>query len=204
MIASFTTYILQLFHGIDYWAIGIMTALESTFIPFPSEIPMTIVGIQSTQGTMNPFIGLIVGLAGVWLGTTINYCIGYFIGDAFVERYGKYFFIKHKDYHHAQSLFRKDGRFYTFFGRLLPVVRHLISIPAGMVRMPYGEFIGLSLAGSALWLSILIALGYFIGDNLAQIQQSLGIITVVFFVLCIVLWAWRHWYKHAKKHSSKT
>jgi len=126
---------------------------------------MTTVGIQSAKGMMNPAAGLLAGLLGVWVGTTINYAIGYFIGDAFIERFGKYFFIKKKHYHHAQELFRSDANFYTFFGRLLPGVRHLISIPAGMIRMPYLRFISLSLLGSAIWLSILIVLGYSIKNN---------------------------------------
>lgn len=201
MDSSLYELVMRLFHSVDYTSIAIMTALESTFLPFPSEIPMTIVGMQSAKGTMDPIVGLIVGLIGVWIGTTINYYIGYFIGDTFVEKYGKYFFIKKKDYHHAQELFEKDANFYTFFGRLLPVVRHLISIPAGMVHMPYGRFIGLSLAGSALWLAVLIALGYFIGDNAAAIKQSIGIITISCFILCIIIWIWKHWRKKSRAKS---
>ena len=132
---------------------------------------MLAVGMQSASGSMNPLMGLIVALVGVWVGTTINYLIGYYIGDAFVEKFGKYFFIKKHDYHRAQALFNADAGFYTFFGRLIPVVRQLISIPAGMAHMPYVKFITLSLAGSTIWLSILIALGYFIGENTALIKQ---------------------------------
>jgi membrane protein DedA with SNARE-associated domain len=94
----------------------------------------------------------------VILGTTVNYFLGYYIGDAFIEKYGKYFFIKKEAYHKAQKLFIEDANFYTFFGRLIPVVRQLISIPAGMARMNYWKFLSLSLAGSALWLMVLIAL----------------------------------------------
>ncbi|MCB9806317.1 VTT domain-containing protein [Candidatus Peribacteria bacterium] len=88
----------------------------------------------------------------------MNYFLGYFIGDSFIEKYGKYIGIKQSSYHRAQKLFKKDASFYTFFGRLLPVVRQIISIPAGMARMPYLQFISLSLFGSALWLGILICL----------------------------------------------
>jgi membrane protein DedA with SNARE-associated domain len=160
--------------------VAIMMTIEASLIPFPSEIPMLAVGIQSSLGTMHPLVGLLYALAGVWLGTTINYLIGYYVGDVCIERYGKYFLIKPAGYHKAQKLFREDADFYTFFGRLIPVVRQLISIPAGMTHMPYLRFICLSLSGSAIWLSILIACGYFIGENTALIHTYLTQIAGLF------------------------
>ncbi len=156
MFDPFYEYIYHLFQTVDYTAIFVMMALEASIIPFPSEIPMLAVGIQSARGDMNPVIGLLVALCGVTVGTTANYLIGYSIGDIFVERYGKYFGIKKESYHHAQALFHKDANFYTFFGRLVPVIRQIISIPAGMAHMFFPGFLALSLAGSALWLTILI------------------------------------------------
>lgn len=191
MLVSFYGFILHLFQTIDYTAVFFMMLIEASLIPFPSEIPMLAVGIQSAHGTMNPFIGLFVALAGVFFGTSINYVLGYFIGATFVEKYGKYFGIKKPAYHRAQDLFQKDATFYTFFGRLLPVVRQLISIPAGMARMPYLKFISLSLAGSALWLAILILLGYFIGDNTELIRQYVTSITII-IVLCGVTYFLLH------------
>ncbi len=199
MLESFQDVIIHLFHTFDYWAVFVMTMLESTLIPFPSEIPMTLVGIKSSHGVMNPWIGFFVGLAGVWLGTTINYLLGYFVGDIFIERYGKYFFIKKDDYHRAQTLFAKDANFYTFFGRLLPVVRHLISIPAGMAHMPYIRFITLSLLGSALWLGTLIIMGYYIGENTALIKTYILYITAGLTCLAVILWTIRHMRKRAIK-----
>lgn len=170
MLESFYDVIVHLFHSIDYWAVFIMMTIEASLIPFPSEIPMLAVGIQSAQGAMNPLLGLLVALCGVFIGTTINYALGYYIGDAFLRKYGKYVMIKESDYHRAQTLFLKDANFYTFFGRLLPVVRQLISIPAGMAHMPFLRFITLSMTGSGLWLIILIMLGYFIGENTSLIK----------------------------------
>jgi membrane protein DedA with SNARE-associated domain len=201
MLSSFYDFILHLFSTIDYWAVFAMMTIEASFIPFPSEIPMLAVGIQSAQGTMHPVVGLLVALMGVWIGTTINYLIGYYIGDAFVERFGKYVYIKKKDYHHAQALFQEDANFYTFFGRLIPVVRQLISIPAGMSHMPYGRFISLSLLGSAIWLSILIALGYLIGDNQELISTYIGRISLICIVCALAVWLWRH---RAKKIAART
>lgn len=90
--------------------------------------------------------------------------------------------IKKHAYEEAKKLYEKDENFYTFYGRLIPLVRQLMSLPAGMVRMPFGRFIGLTLAGSCLWHIILISLGYFIGDNSALISNYITAITVFIVV----------------------
>lgn len=169
-----------------------MMTIEASVIPFPSEIPMLAVGIQSAQGQMNPLLWLIIALCGVFIGTSVNYLLGYYIGDTFVEKYGKYFGIKKSAYHRAQELFQKDADFYTFFGRLIPVIRQLISIPAGMAGMPYFRFIILSLAGSAIWLTILITLGYFIGNNLALIKNYIAVITLTIIAIGGLYFVIRH------------
>lgn len=115
MLHTFYDLIVGLFQSINYTAVFIMMTIEASVIPFPSEIPMLAVGIQSAGGTMNPVVGLVVALCGVFIGTSINYLLGYFIGDAFIEKYGKYFFIKKSAYHKAQKLFLEDANFYTFF-----------------------------------------------------------------------------------------
>lgn len=192
MLEQFYESIVHLFGTIDYTAVFIMMALEASVIPFPSEIPMLAVWIQSASWDMHPLIGLLVALAGVTVGTTCNYFLGYYIWDAFIEKYGKYFFIKKSAYHKAQKLFIEDANFYTFFGRLIPVVRQLISIPAGMARMPYWKFLALSLAGSTLWLIILIIFGYIFGKNQELIKEYLSLITIWIVFLTGVLWYWRH------------
>lgn len=192
MLEQFYESIVHLFGTINYVAVFIMMAIEASVIPFPSEIPMLAVGIQSASWDMNPIIGLFVALLGVTVGTTCNYFLGYYIWDAFIEKYGKYFFIKKSAYHKAQKLFMEDANFYTFFGRLIPVVRQLISIPAGMARMPYWRFLWLSLAGSALWLIVLITCGYIFGKNQELIKEYLSLITLSIIFLTGILWYWRH------------
>jgi len=86
-----------------------------------------------------------ISLLAIAIGATINYTIGYYIGDPFFEKYGKYFFIKKRAYHEAKKLFEKNEKFYTLYGRLIPLVRQLMSLPAGIVHMPYLPFITLTL-----------------------------------------------------------
>lgn len=192
MLEQFYGVIEHLFGTINYTAVFIMMAIEASVIPFPSEIPMLAVGMQSASWDMNPIIGLIVALLGVTVGTTCNYFIGYYIWDAFIEKYGKYFFIKKSAYHKAQKLFIEDANFYTFFGRLIPVVRQLISIPAGMARMNYWKFISLSLAGSTIWLTILIVMGYMFGKNQELIKEYLSGITIGIALIAVIVWYWKH------------
>jgi len=78
----------------------------------------------------------------------VNYCLGRYVGDVFFEKYGKYFLIKKHAYEEAKKLYAKDASFYTFYGRLIPLVRQLMSLPAGMVHMPFWKFMSLTLAGS--------------------------------------------------------
>lgn len=182
MFGPFYEYIYHLFQTVDYTAIFIMMLIESSMLPFPSEVPMLAIGIQAARGTMNPFVGLAISLVAIFIGATVNYYIGYFIGDIFFEKYGKYFLIKKHAYHEAKKLYAEDANFYTFYGRLIPLVRQLMSLPAGMVHMPFWRFMGLTLAGSAIWHSILITMGYLIGDNAALIKNYTTGITLVFLL----------------------
>lgn len=192
MLEQFYEIIVHLFGTINYTAVFIMMAIEASIIPFPSEIPMLAVWIQSASWEMHPVIGLLVALAWVTVGTTFNYFLGYYIWDTFIENYGKYFFIKKNAYHKAQKLFIEDANFYTFFGRLIPVVRQLISIPAGMAHMNYWRFLALSLTGSTIWLTLLIIMGYLFGKNQELIKDYLSLITLGIVFLTGTIWYWKH------------
>jgi len=119
-------------------------------------------GYLASQGKLSLILVLCSGTLGSMLGATINYYIlGRFIGKPFLEKYGKYFLINHAKYLQAESLFLKNDKVYTFLGRLIPVVRHLISIPAGVFRMPFPIFLLLTGLGAALWCSVLLFVGYY-------------------------------------------
>lgn len=194
MLEAFYGYIFQLFQGIDYTALFVMMLIESSMIPFPSEIPLLAIGINAAKGTMNPFLGLLISLIAIFIGASVNYLIWRYIGDRFFEKYGKYFMIKREAYHEAKKLYAKDATFYTFYGRLIPLVRQLMSLPAWMVRMPFWKFISLTLAGSSIWHIILISLGYFIGDNSTLIKNYIWGITLFIIAFGILYF----WMKHKK------
>lgn len=120
-------------------------ALESSIFPVPSEAVMIPAGYLVATGKLSMVFSILAGTLGSLIGASINYYIlGQLIGKPFLEKYGKYFLINHKKYLEAEKLFLTNDKLYTFIGRFIPVIRHLISIPAGMFRMNYPIFLTLT------------------------------------------------------------
>lgn len=141
MIHTLIDSVLTFFGALSYSDIFILMAMESSIIPLPSELVMIPAGWIAASGTLDPYIATLVGGMGSVVGATANYFIlGRLIGKPFLRKYGKYIFITHEKYDRAESLFLRNQNLYTFLGRLIPVVRHLISIPAGIFRMPLFPF----------------------------------------------------------------
>ena len=141
---------------------------------------------------MNPFIWLIISLVAIFLWATINYILWYTLWDIFFLKYGKYFFIKQHAYLEAKRLFEKNENFYTFYGRLVPLVRQLMSLPAGMVRMPYWRFMILTLCGSGVWHATVISIGYIIRDNKSLATTYLTTIHIILFTLWALYILWKN------------
>ncbi len=156
----------------------VFMAVESSFIPFPSEVVMIPAGFLAARGELGftPLVALIlanlVAIAGSLLGAYVNYALGLYIGRPFLEKYGKYFFIKPAVLNRACELFNRYGAVTTFFCRLLPVIRQIISIPAGLTRMPFGQFSLFTALGAGIWSLLLSIVGYFIGRRLGDISYT--------------------------------
>ncbi len=135
-------WILSFVSEMDYITIFVLMTIESSIIPFPSEVVMIPAGISAANGNIHPVLAVIVGGLGSLFGAIINYYIvGKWLGKPFLWKYGKYFFIKHADYERAEKLFVENANWYTFIGRLIPVVRQLISVPAGIFGMKLQPFL---------------------------------------------------------------
>ncbi len=179
------------FSTIDYTAIFFLMTLESSIFPVPSELVMIPAGVSAVGWNINPFIATLVGWAGSVVGALLNYWIlGRWLGKSFLENYGKYILITKEKYKKSEDLFLQNDMIYTFVGRFIPVVRHLISIPAGIFRMPMMPFIGLTFLGATLWCGVLVWLGYYFGDAVTTIigkyGNTIGYISVV--LIGIYLW----------------
>ena len=181
-----------------YIGIVIMMAIESSFIPFPSELVLVPAGYLAAQGEMS--IAAIMGsaLAGSLIGAFVNYYLAFTLGRKFLIKFGKYFFIKETTLLKMEDYFEKHGHISTFTGRLIPGIRQLISIPAGIAKMNLVEFSLYTTLGAGIWALVLTLLGYFIGTNQELIQQYLKEITLLVVALLVILVAVYYCYQKRK------
>ena len=153
----------------------VFMAIESSFIPFPSEVVMIPAGFLAARGELglSPAVAItlavVVGVLGSLAGAYANYFLALSVGKPFLEKYGKYFFIKPEPLGRACEVFNKYGAATTFVCRLVPVIRQLISIPAGISRMPLGSFTFFTGLGAGIWTAILAGVGYAIGISAGDI-----------------------------------
>jgi membrane protein DedA with SNARE-associated domain len=164
--------ILDIFASFGLTGIFVLMALESSLVPIPSELVMLPAGILAAQGVYSPWLVIIVGGFGSLLGAWANRLLAAYIGKPFLLKYGKYILMPAHKYEYAESLFLKNANLYTFIGRLLPVVRHLISLPAGIFNMPPVAFSVITFAGATLWCAILTGLGYYFGGSVIHVLET--------------------------------
>ncbi len=172
MLDVFANWLAELYAGLGYVEIVVLMALESSLFPVPSELVMIPAGYLAATGALNPALCVLAGTAGSVIGASANYLLGEYVGRAFLLRYGKYLLIDAEKYHEAEAMFLRNARLATFIGRLLPVVRHLISLPAGVFGMPWGWFIAITALGAALWCTVLVALGYYFGEPAVALARD--------------------------------
>lgn len=156
--------------------IFVFMAIESSFIPFPSEVVMIPAGFLAARGELGPFspwagvaLSVTVGTMGSLLGAYVNYYLALWAGKPFLEKYGKYFFIKKEALDKSCAVFNKYGAATTFICRLIPGIRQLISIPAGIAKMPLGPFSLFTALGAGIWSAVLAVVGYALAKTAGDI-----------------------------------
>jgi membrane protein DedA with SNARE-associated domain len=199
MIEELASFLVDKIFDFGYIGIFLLMAVESSFIPFPSEIVLIPAGYLAYKGDMSITLIMISAILGSLVGAFINYYLAYFVGRAFLEKYGKYFFISHDTLCKMDRFFTLHGSISTFSGRLIPGVRQLISIPAGLSKMDIKKFSLYTAVGAGIWSLILVLLGYFIGENQELIQTYLKEITIVVIIAIFLLLFW--YYKKNKKEN---
>lgn len=170
-----------------YFGITILMVLESACIPIPSEIIMPFSGFLISQGKFSLFWVTFAGAFGNLIGAVITYAIGYYGGRPFVLKYGKYFFVREKEVHHAEKFFEKWGDFAVFLARNLPVVRTFISLPAGVAEMNFPKFALYSFLGSIPWCFALAYLGNILGANWLVIRKYGDILDILIGIIIIMI-----------------
>lgn len=173
--------------------VGILFAMfaENVFPPIPSELIMPAAGFSAARGDLNILLIIVAGTFGSVLGALPLYYLGTLFNKerlmVFTERYGKYVFIKSEDVLSSNAWFDKHGKKVVFFGRMVPGIRSLISIPAGMNKMPIASFLVLTALGSSIWTTILALAGFYLGKNYEVITTMLAPYSKVFLLLAIVI-----------------
>lgn len=166
---------------LNYWTITLLMAIESSFIPFPSEVVVPPAAYKSAMnGSMSPLLIVLFATLGADLGALVNYVLARFLGRPVIyrlaeSRFGHMCLLDGEKVRKAEEYFDRHGAMGTLIGRLVPAVRQLISIPAGLARMSMGRFLLYTTIGAGLWNSILCGLGWYIGRNFSgQLEQKIA------------------------------
>jgi membrane protein DedA with SNARE-associated domain len=202
MFEQILNWIVTFVHDFGYVGLFVMTFLESTFTPIPSEVTVVPAGFLIHQGKMHVLPVMLSCIAGTMSGSYFTYWFAQRFGVRFVKRYGKYFFFSADKLVMVQTYFKEHGSISVFTGRLLPGIRHVIGFPAGLAEMKISLFFIYTFLGSTLWTIILLLVGYFIGSNremLAHYVTYIKIGMLLAVLLLLPLYIWNHRRKKAKK-----
>ena len=182
----------ELFHSLfdwymanlNYFTVALLMAIESTFLPLPSEVVIPFAAYKAAQGQLNVFGVVFFGTFGALCGSLFNYFLSKYLGRPIVYKFadsglGKFFLLSKEKVEHAENYFIRNGKSSTFIGRLVPGIRHLISIPAGLANMNLRDFILYTFIGAGIWNIILAVIGFYLYKVREQIFPYLGYILLV-------------------------
>ena len=206
MLHEIINWLVTTIGAMGYTGIFLLMALESSIVPIPSEIIMPPAGYLVQQGQMNMVLVILSGTLGSLFGAYLNYFAAHYLGRPFLIKYGRYLLITEEHFRRVEEYFASHGEISTFIGRLLPVIRHLISMPAGLAGMSHIKFSIYTLLGAFIWVSILACIGFFLGHNEALIMQYshqaiIGVI--VASVVLVVTYIFLHRRKLARIQAEK-
>ncbi|CAK0769334.1 membrane-associated protein [Gammaproteobacteria bacterium] len=172
MSESLTNYLLSLMGQLNYLSIFVLMAAESSILPVPSELVMTPAGYLAATGRLDFWLALLAGNLGSVAGSVGSYYLALWLGRPLLLRFGRYFLITEHHLNQAERFVHDHGEISIFSGRFVPGIRHLISMPAGLARMPLDRFVIYTFLGAGLWNAVLQVLGYLIGDHQEWMKEN--------------------------------
>src|SRR5262250_3810422 len=198
IITILSRFVISTISTFGYTGIFLTMAIESACIPLPSEIIMPFSGYLVTTGQFTMLGVTLAGAIGNVIGSIAAYYVGVWGGRPFVERYGPYFLMSHRDLDIADRWFAKYGEAAVFFSRMLPVIRTFISLPAGIARMNFPRFVLFTFIGSIPWCYLLAYIGVKMGEGWDQLRgyfHRFDIVIGLGLALAIGYFVWSHWPK---------
>lgn len=204
---SFIDFCLEITKNLGYTGIVILMTIESSFIPFPSEIVIPPAAYLAQKGEMNIYLIILCGIIGSVIGALVNYYLALHLGKPLIHKiarkdFMKYLLITPGKLETAEKYFREHGKISTFIGRLLPAIRQLISLPAGFVKMDMGHFLFYTILGSGIWTTILAILGYQFGAQEELLKQYYAEATIAVIALAAIVVVGYFWFKKRAKKTS--
>lgn len=188
-------FIVATIHRSGYLGIALLMFLENIFPPLPSEIIMPFAGFVAAQGKLSPAGVVASGTAGSVAGAYLWYALARSFGERrvrrLVDRYGRWMTVTNDEVSRAKAWFERYDKAAVFFGRLMPAIRTLISVPAGLARMPPTAFLALTTAGSALWVIVLVGLGFVLSSQYRRVADFIDPITNAILVLIVIAYIYR-------------
>ena len=190
-------WVVRLIEQSGYLGVAFLMFLETIFPPIPSEVIMPVAGVAAAKGKMDYWLVVAAGTTGAMLGNISWYLAARSLGvhrlRPFVTRYGRWLTLNWSEVQRAERWFRDNGVFFVFLGRMLPTLRSLVSVPAGLLRMRFRSFLIASTLGTAGWTAMLAAAGYKLQENVGEVEQWIGPAANAVLVVLAAGYLWRLW-----------
>jgi len=188
-------WIIRLVDWAGYWGVALLMLLETVFPPVPSEVIMTVAGVSAARGTMTLEGTILAGTAGAMLGNWFWYWLAIKFGEArlhvFIDRFSRWLTLDWDEIERGERLFEKHGSIIVLVARMIPTLRSLISIPAGIFRMSLRRFLVFSTIGTLGWSAALAGAGYFLGSQFQDVEKWLGPLSTGVIALIVLTYLWR-------------
>jgi membrane protein DedA with SNARE-associated domain len=188
-------WIIRLVEWAGYWGVAALMLLETVFPPVPSEVIMTVAGVSAARGTMTLEGTILAGTAGAMLGNWFWYWLAIKFGEArmhvFIDKYSRWLTLDWDEVERGERLFAKYGSSIVLIARMIPTLRSLISIPAGLFKMSLRRFLVFSTIGTLGWSAALAGAGYFLGSQFGEVEKWLGPLSTAVIAAIVLTYVWR-------------